>query len=93
MITTKYNTTTVTFGKDGIGTIGLIGKRGAMTMQQLINECEIGKPFDMAKDVSELPKVILEFNEISSVESLIKVLERVKEKMQEPEYPTYCYAC
>ncbi len=85
--------TTVEFGKNGIGSVGLLGGRGVLTIQELVNECQIGKPFDKEKDISELPKVILQFNEVSSVESLIKVLEKVKEKMIEPEFPAYCYAC
>jgi hypothetical protein len=91
MITIKYDTTTVTFGKDGIATIGLIDRKGKVIMQHLVNESRIGKSFDITKDVSEFPKVVLEFNEVSSVDSLIKVLEKVKEKMQVPEY--YYYAC
>lgn len=86
------NTTTVEFGKNGIGSVGLSGRRGTLTIQQLINECGIGNVIH-PNDISELPKVILQFNEASSVEALIKVLEKVKEMMDEPEFPAYCYAC
>lgn len=85
--------TTVHFGKDGVGTVGLNGKRGVLVIQELISVVKIGEKFDTTKDISELPKVILQFNEVSSVEAMIKVLEHVKRIMEEPEYPAYCYAC
>lgn len=85
-------TTTIEFGKNGIGSVGLSGRRGSMTIQQLVTECGIGNIIH-PNDISELPKVILQFNEVSSVDALIKVLEHVRDKMNEPEFPAYCYAC
>jgi hypothetical protein len=92
-MTQNEQTTQVQFGTDKIGSIGLTGKRGCLVMQQLKNEVMIGQPFDIGKDITELPKVVLNFTEISSVEALIKTLEKVKEKMSEPEFPPYAYAC
>ncbi len=85
--------TTVQFGSGELGSIGLIGSRGRLIMQDLISEIQIGCAFDMKNDVNELPKVILNFTETSSIDSLIKVLQKVKEKMIEPEYPAWAYAC
>ncbi len=91
-------TTTVQFGKDGIGSIGLtvrVGQftaNGKLTMQQLISELKIGDPFDPAKDITELPKVELLFTDPASVEAMINCLKKLKHNMEYP-YPAYCYAC
>lgn len=93
MITYKEQTTSIQFGNGKIGSVGLNGCRGYMTIQQLVNDVEIGTPFDPSKDVSELPKVVLNFTETSSIDALIKVLQNVKEKMNAPDPNQWAYAC
>lgn len=93
MITHNEQTTSVQFGTGKKGSVGLTGRRGSLTIQQLCNSCEIGQPFDVKTDVSELPKVELNFTETSSVDSLIKVLEEVKRRMEAPDPNVLAYAC
>lgn len=89
----------VEFGQDNVGSVGLTGTRvkysggrGRLTIQQLINKGEIGKTFDPNKDVTELPKVLLNFNEVASVDAMIDVLKKVKEFMEAPDPDAYTYA-
>lgn len=93
MINHNKQTTEITFGSEGKGAVGLIGRRGSLTIQQLINIAQIGSGFDINKDVSELPKVIMKFNQTESIDALIEVLLKVKEKMNEPDPLAYAYAC
>jgi hypothetical protein len=92
-------TTTVQFGKDGIGAVGLTARvttagmkvsEGRFTIQQLINEIKIGQPFDPEKDITELPKVDLIFTDLASVDVMIKGLKELRFKMEYP-MPIYCY--
>lgn len=93
MITHEGQTTSVQFGKEGIGSVGLTGKNGGvLTIQQLTKTDLLigGIPED--GDIAELPKVVLNFTDTKSIDALIEVLTRTKYKMIYP-YPSYCYAC
>lgn len=86
MITHEYNTTSVQFGLDKIGAVGLLGYSkfdgltGHLSVQQLATEKVIGEKWEKG-DVHELPKVVFNFTDIGSVETLIKVLEGVRRNM------------
>lgn len=102
MITQTELTTSVKFGKGGIGTVGLtasvsiVGVEATdakLTIQQLITEgIVIGSTFDKTKDITELPKVELKFNDQKSVDAMIECLQRLRQMMDYP-FPIYCYAC
>jgi len=93
MITTKESTTNIQFGTNGKGSVSLAARRGTLTIQQLLTELNIGDRPDLDRDVQELPKVVLNFNEVASVEAMIRTLEKVKQFMQEPDPMQLCYAC
>jgi hypothetical protein len=93
-------TTTVQFGKDGVGAVGLtvgvetvnmIATSGRLTIQQLVSgDFKIGKPFDPVKDITELPKIDLNFTDLASVDAMIDCLKHLRYKMEYP-MPIYCY--
>lgn len=83
--------TSVTFGKEGKGTIS-VGSAGHFLVLQ-----ELARPMDITNDVKKedrkpLPKVELEFFDTKSIDVMITILKRVKENI---EYPngTLCLAC
>lgn len=73
-------TTNIQFGTGKIGSVGLNAMRGKLIIQQLANEVEIGNRYE-SSDLLDSPIVIFNFNEISSIDSLIEALEFVKRKM------------
>lgn len=86
MINHSENTTTVKFGSDGKATVGLHAKDNQLTIRVLNNERTIGDNIS-SDDVDELPKVVLQFQDMASVEALIKALGFIIRP-----YPSICYA-
>lgn len=79
MITSENNTTTVQFAAmDNVGKIG-VGVRGTtIQLQELLSEINVGESLT-SDDIKDLPKVLLEFSNVNSIDVLIKALNAVKE--------------
>jgi hypothetical protein len=80
MIQIKEQTVTVKTGQHRKGTVGLRAENNTLTIKNLINEVEIGAEWEDS-DVSEEPKVVLEFNSIASVEALQSCLDTIKNNL------------
>lgn len=96
MINTQEQNTTVKFGTGDKASIGVSvnGSQGnKVTLQQLSTDKTIGDKIDITKDVSELPKVVLDFTNVNSVNALIGALEAVRRNMLMPPSPNYADAC
>lgn len=83
--------TSVTFGKEGKGTIAVCSAGHFLVLQ------ELARPMDISTETKEedrkpLPKVELEFFDLASIDVMIEVLKKVKSNI---EYPngTLCLAC
>jgi hypothetical protein len=98
MITTEGLTTTLTNGKDGVATTSVWAKAefdsagvlGKLVLQQLLEDVAIGdKP--TPEQIEDLPKILILFRDIKSIDVYIKALEFLKSKMN--GIPQYALAC
>lgn len=78
MIEIKENIVAVNFAEhkdSGVISVGTNFNR--MILQQLAKEIEVGSaPNDL--DIIELPKIVMQFNCVESVDTMIKQLERIR---------------
>jgi len=92
MIKTTKKTTTVEFAQDDIGTIAVNGKSNTLTLQELaVIGRKVGEDLKEG-DVTELPKIEMNFHNADSVDVMIEALKVIKNNIQYP-YGQYCYAC
>lgn len=85
MINTEGLVTTIKCGKNGSATISVGGRANEieckLILQQLIGPANIGEEVDV-NNVQPLPSVVIEFFEVGSIDSCIRALEALKERMQ-----------
>lgn len=83
--------TSVTFGKEGKGTVsvGVAGNflvlKGLARPMNISDQCQ-------KEDLKPLPKVELEFFDPASIDVMIEILKKVKSNIQYP-HGTLCLAC
>ena len=77
MISTEGLVTHVKFGNEEKANIGVIARKGTLTLQQLSAEKQIGEVI-VDGDCAELPKIELEFFNTKSIDAMIKALETIK---------------
>lgn len=90
MIIQQHNTTTVQFAKEADkGTIAIACKKNLLILQEL-NGKETHKVGSGVtdKDISELPKIVLDFTDTKSIDSMIEMLNEVRQNIN---YPFGCY--
>ena len=99
MIKTIKKWTKVEFAKNQIGVISISNKveegRNLLTLQQMKPEIgkKVGQEVNIKNEVVNLPKVELEFHNVSSIDTLIKQLELLRNSMLYPYGPPYYLAC
>jgi hypothetical protein len=77
MIASENNTTTVTFGAYKKATIGVSVNGLSLYLQELASDKNIGDSICI-EDIKDLPRVELEFNQMESIDVIIKALEVVR---------------
>jgi len=91
MISTENNITTVQFASiDNKGKIGVQVNGLEIQLQELVSEIPVGERFEK-EDVNDLPKVLLEFSNIKSVDVMIKALQDIKKNWT--NYYQFALAC
>lgn len=95
MIKITKKSTKVVFAKNSIGTISVDMNKtlNTLTLQEMKVEKKVGADLT-EEDYKSLPKVELEFNNIASIDVVIKQLETLRTKMAYPYgFPAYYLAC
>lgn len=81
MISIIEQLVTVGFAKGEMAETAMTCGENTLTIHEISGKVKLGKPWKDG-DVKEFPKVILEFHKLQSIDSMIELLQRLKQEMK-----------